>query len=109
MLYPFMTLNDNTEIVHSEAIVKDGREQVKVCIEKPVFEDFHSATCWLPDYKWEKINGFSEEEIKYFQAYLSSVAHIIMQLAREGGFDTFKAESGSKFIEKKHSECAMQN
>lgn len=24
-------------------------------------------------------------------------------------FDTFKAESGSKFIEKKHSECAMQN
>lgn len=54
MLYPFMTLNDNTEIVHSEAIEKDGREQVKVCIEKPVFEDFHSATCWLPDYKWEK-------------------------------------------------------
>ena len=36
MLYPFMTLNDNTEIVHSEAIEKDRREQVKVCIEKPV-------------------------------------------------------------------------
>lgn len=87
MLYPFMTLNDNTEIVHSEAIEKDGREQVKVCIEKPVFDGFHSATCWLPDYKWEKINGFSEEEIKYFQDYLSSVAHIIMQLAREGGFE----------------------
>ena len=51
MLYPFMTLNDNTEIVHSEAIEKDGREQVKVCIEKPVFDGFHSATCWLPDYK----------------------------------------------------------
>ena len=25
--------------------------------------------------------------IKYFQDYLSSVAHIIMQLAREGGFE----------------------
>lgn len=24
-------------------------------------------------------------------------------------FDTFKVEAGSKFIEKKHSECAMQN
>ena len=30
MLYPFMTLNDNTEIVHSEAIEKDGREQEPV-------------------------------------------------------------------------------
>ena len=40
MMYPFMTLNDNTEIVHSEVIEKDGREQVKVCIEKPVFRIF---------------------------------------------------------------------
>ena len=87
MLYPFMTLNDNTEIVHSESLEKDGHEQVKVCIEKPVYGGFHSATCWLPSYKWEKIDGFSEEEIKYFQDYISSVAHIIMQLAREGGFD----------------------
>ena len=85
MMYPFMTLNDNTEITHSE-MKPDGR--VKVYIETPDdFGGFHNATCWLPDYKWEKINGFSEEEIKYFQDYLSSVAHIIMQLAREGGFE----------------------
>ena len=32
MLYPFMTLNDNTEIVHSE-MKPDGR--VKVYIETP--------------------------------------------------------------------------
>ena len=43
--------------------------------------------CSLPDYKWENIDGFSDEEIKYFQDYLASVAHIIMQLAREGGFE----------------------
>ena len=87
MLYPFMTLNDNTEIVHSETIETNGHEQVKVVIEKPVGGGFHSATCWLPEYKWENINGFSEEEIKYFQDYLASIAHIIMQLAREGGFE----------------------
>ena len=34
MLYPFMTLNDNTEIVHSKSLQKDGKEQVEVRIEK---------------------------------------------------------------------------
>lgn len=87
MFYPFMTLNDNTEIVHSEVIEKNGREQVEVRIEKTVYEGFHSASCWLPDYRWENIDGFSGEEIKYFQEYLNSVAHIIMQLVREGGFE----------------------
>ena len=87
MFYPFMTLNDNTEIVHSEVIEKNGREKVEVRIEKPVYGGFHSASCWLPDYRWENIDGFYEEEIKYFQEYLKSVAHIIMQLAREGGFE----------------------
>ena len=52
MLYPFMTLNDNTEIVHSESLQKDGKEQVEVRIKKPVYGGFHSASCWLPD-----ING----------------------------------------------------
>ena len=34
-----------------------------------------------------KHKGFSDEEIKYFQDYLESVSHIIIQLAREGGFE----------------------
>ena len=38
MMYPFMTLNDNTEFVHSEVIEKDGREQIKVCIEKQEYK-----------------------------------------------------------------------
>lgn len=45
MFYPFVTLNDNTEIVHSEIIEKNGREQVEVRIEKPVYGGFHSASC----------------------------------------------------------------
>jgi hypothetical protein len=54
MMYPFMTLNDDTEITHSE-MLPDGK--VKVYIEIPDdFGDFHSATCWLPDYKWESID-----------------------------------------------------
>lgn len=87
MMYPFMTLNDNTEITHSESIQKDGREQVEVRIEKPVFEGFHSASCWLPDYRWENIEGFSELEINSLQEIIESMAHLIIEFSQEGGFD----------------------
>ena len=61
MMYPFMTLNDDTEITHSE-MKADGK--VKVYIETPDdFGGFHNATCWLPDYKWEDIHGYSETEL----------------------------------------------
>lgn len=87
MLYPFMTLDDETEIVHSEAI-RDGKaESVKVCIEKPVYGGFHSATCWLPSYSWEDIRGFTQSEINSYQELLQSLAHVIIELARDGGFD----------------------
>lgn len=45
MMYPYLILNDDTEIVHSE-MKPDGR--VKVYIETPDEKDgFHSATCYL--------------------------------------------------------------
>ena len=87
MMYPFMTLNDKTEIVHSEAYIENGKEIVKVYFEKPILGGFNSAECYLPAYKWKNINGFSEEEIKSFQELLQSTAHIIISLAREGGFE----------------------
>lgn len=87
MLYPFMTLNDGTEIVHSESYIQDEKEHVRVEIEKPVEGGFHSAQCILPEYIWNNIDGFSDEEIKHFQKLLESLAHIIIRLARNGGFE----------------------
>ena len=87
MLDPFMTLNDNTEIVHSESYMENGREQVRVEIEKPVEGGFASAECILPDYHWNNIEKFTDADIEKLQELLQSVAHIIMQLAREVGFD----------------------
>ena len=87
MLYPFMTLPDETEIVHSESMMENGREKVKVCIEQPVDFGFKAATCWLPDYHWEKVDGFSDVEIQYFQEMIESLAATIYELAREGGFE----------------------
>ncbi len=65
MMYPFMTLNDDTEIVHSE-MKPDGR--VKVYIERPDEKyGFRHATCWLPDYTWEDVYQFSDKEIERLQ------------------------------------------
>lgn len=84
MMYPFMTLDDNTEIVHSEML----QGKVKVYIEKPDEKDcFHNATCYLPGYEWEDINGFTKEEIQEYQKIIESTAHLIMEFAQEGGFD----------------------
>ena len=82
MMYPFMTLNDETEIVHSE-MKKDGR--VKVYIEKPDEKDgFHHATCWLPDYTWEGVSGFDADDIAKYQEIIESCAHLIIRFSKEG-------------------------
>ena len=84
MMYPFMTLDDNAEIVHSE-MGKDGR--VKVYIEKPDAKDgFHRATCYLPSYTWEDIFGFSDEEIDRYKKVIESTAHLIIEFSQKGGF-----------------------
>ena len=84
MMYPFMTLDDNAEIVHSE-MSNDGR--VKVYIEKPDAKDgFHRATCYLPSYTWEDIFGFSDEELDRYKKVIESTAHLIMEFSQKGGF-----------------------
>ena len=74
MMYPFMTLNDDTEITHSE-MRADGR--VKVYIETPDEKDgFHNA---------ENINGYSDMEMSYFKKLIRENAHLIMEFSQEGG------------------------
>lgn len=85
MMYPFLTLDDGTEIVHSE-MRPDGT--VKVYMEKPDEKDcFHHAACYLPGYRWEDIFGFSKDELARFQEVIESTAHLILQFSKEGGFE----------------------
>ncbi len=85
MMYPFLTLNDQTEIVHSEWL---PTEQVRVYIEKPDAKDgFHHGICMLPGYHWQDVDGFTSEEIAKYQTILESTAHLIIQFSKEGGFD----------------------
>ena len=85
MMYQFLTLDDGTEIVHSERKA-DG--SVKVYVEKPDEKTcFRTATCWLPSYKWEAIDGFSAEEMDRIKSVVKSTAHLMMEFADTGGFD----------------------
>jgi len=85
MMYPFLTLDDETEIVHSE-MRPDGK--VKVYIEKPDEKDcFHHATCYLPGYQVEDISGFSEDEMQHYLKIIQDTAHLILEFSRSGGFD----------------------
>lgn len=85
MMYPFMTLDDQTEIVHSE-MLEDNR--VKVYLEKPDEKDcFHHATCYLPGYEWTDVFGFTAEQITRYQEVIESTAHLILAFSKEGGFE----------------------
>lgn len=86
MMYPFLTLDDAAEIVHSD-MRPDGT--VKVYIEKPDEKDgFHHAVCVLPGYQWSDIFGFTPQELARYDEVLHSTAHLILQFSQEGGFDS---------------------
>lgn len=84
MLYPFLTLEDDTEIVHSDM---DEKGFVDVCIEKPVNGGFHSAKCRLPDLRWVEVDGFSPTEIANLQELIQRGKPLIMHYAKNGGFE----------------------
>ncbi len=84
MMYPFITLDEDTEITHSE-LRSDGT--VKVYIEKADERDgFHYAACYLPAYSWEEVSGFSEDEMLQLKKIVKDNAHLIMEFAGKGGF-----------------------
>lgn len=84
MMYPFLTLDDGTEIVHSQ-MLEQGK--VKVYIEKADAKDgFHHATCILPEYRWEDIFGFTQEDIAGYQKIIENSADLIIEFAKDGGF-----------------------
>lgn len=84
MMFPYMTLDNDTEIVHSE-MNENGK--VKVYIETPDEKDgFHHATCWLPEYKWEEIYGYEDLEFERIKKIIKDNAHLIIEFSKEGGF-----------------------
>lgn len=84
MLYPFLTMEDETEIVHSDM---DECGSVRVELEQPVDGGFNSAVCILPGYEWKDVVGFTEEDLARYQKILERGAHLIMRFAKDGGYE----------------------
>lgn len=85
MMYPYMTLADETEIVHSQIIEADGIKKVIVHFKRPTEHGFDTARCKLPDYKWILLDGYSDDEISLFEQLLRSNAHLLYKYAENGG------------------------
>lgn len=45
MMYPYITLPDETEIVHSQIVTESGKQKVIVNFERPTETGFDSARC----------------------------------------------------------------
>ena len=84
-MYPYLTLADETEIVHSHLIEEDGLQCVEVHFERPTEEGFAVARCVLPTYIWIKREGFTDKEIDKFEKFLRSNAHLLYKYAAVGG------------------------
>ena len=83
-MYGYITLSDETGVAHSE-MKPDGT--VKVYFEKPVEGGFKSAVCWLPEYRWESIKGFDGDDVNRLGKFLRNNSHLILEFARDGGFE----------------------
>lgn len=81
MLYPYMTLIDETEIVYSQLIGHGSAEKVIVHFERPTENGFDSARCELPAYRWVLQDGYSDREISAFEEFLEKNARQIWEYA----------------------------
>ncbi|MCL2859181.1 MAG: hypothetical protein FWF46_01145 [Oscillospiraceae bacterium] len=88
MLYPYVTLGDGTEILHTQIFEEDGVEKVEVHFEKPINNGFMSARFVLPTYELIIRDNVSDEEIAFFIEFLEHNVPLIYEFARAGGAES---------------------
>jgi hypothetical protein len=90
-MYPYMTLADNIEVVHSHLKEENDLKVISVHFERPKPYGFDSARISLPSYEWLMRDGFSDDEIKSFEEFTARHAHTLFHYAEIGGLDIAKA------------------
>ena len=85
MLYPYITLGDGTEVLHTQIIEEDGIEKVEVHFERPFEDGFVSARFVLPSYEVIVRDNVTDEELIFFKEFLEHNAHLIYEFAKTGG------------------------
>lgn len=84
MMYPYITLVDETEITHSDLLDRDGVQTVEVHFERPTEHGFDSARRILPSCQWKFNEGYSQKEIGFFEELLRNNAHLLYRYAKQG-------------------------
>lgn len=84
MLYPYIELPDETIITHSE--IKEDNT-VLINFEQPVENGFREARIELPSYKLLYNQGFSDEQISFFEEFAHKNSAVIYKYARLGGIE----------------------
>ena len=91
MMYGYMTLSDETEIVHSHLIDEEGVNTVLVHFERPINGGFDSVRFKLPTYEIIMRDGYSDEDVEKFKEFTKNNAHLFYKYAKTGGLDIAKA------------------
>ena len=85
MMYPYITLKDETLITHTQIIENNGAKEIEVHFERPTSDGFDSARCLLPSYEWIMREGFTDDEIAAFCKLMEYNAHLLYRYAENGG------------------------
>lgn len=84
-MYPYITLSDETAVTHSHIIERNEQKEIEVHFERPTENGFDTARCILPSYNWKINEGFSRNEISFFEQFLQNNAHLFYKYAENGG------------------------
>lgn len=81
MMYPFLQIDGDTEIVHSEMLSMVKSRCISRSQTPKMAFITHTVSCLLPSYRWENIQGFTAEEIARYQEVIESTAHLIFEFS----------------------------
>ena len=92
MMYPYITLSDETIITHSQILNKNGKKTVEVHFERPRDDgDFDMARCSLPTYEWVIKKGYNIKEMEIFEHLVRNGTNTFFKYAEIGGMNVAKA------------------
>jgi len=81
MLYPYMTIENDLEMLHSHLIQEEDAAVVYVQFEKPIEEGFKTGRCKLPSYEWSRVENFTASELQELEEIIRHHAHLIYPCA----------------------------
>ena len=91
MMYPYITLADETLITHSHLLGNGENKYIEVHFERPRDYGFDMARCTLPSYKWTIKQGYSDKEIEHFEKIVKNGVHLFFKYAANGGLSVAKS------------------